>query len=197
MNGRAFLAIIRRSLDRRFAARWLLGFGCALAIVLLAPAKIPHTIWLLILIVAEAPAAAFDRGSNPRRRVSFFAMPLYGRELARALAVAPCLDSLAIPLAVVCGLAARHHALETATAVTILVAALAATLVALSASLRTGANAALYVALAVAAEAVIVAPLVFRPAQPLAFTLPIAMLVAFVALRAFGETLARYDPVPA
>lgn len=197
MNGRAFLAIIRRSLDRRFAATWLLAFGCAFATVLLAPQNIPHTIWLLLLIVAEAPAAAFERGSNPRRRVSFFAMPLYGRELARALSVAPCLDSLAIPLAVVCGLAVQHRAFETATATTILVASLAATLVALSASLRTGANAALYVALAVAAEAGVVAPLVFRPAHPLIFTLPLAVLVAFVALRAFGETLARYDPVPA
>jgi hypothetical protein len=197
VNGRAFLAIIRRSLDRRFAATWLLGFGGAFALGTFAPAIMTHTGWLVTLLAIGAPSSSFDRRHNPRRRVSFFAMPLYGRELARALAVEPCFASLAIPLAIILGLASGRHPFAVDTAITILVAVLTSTLVGLSAIVRTGENAALYIALALVAEAAIVTPLVFRPAHPLLFTLPIALALAFVALRAFGETLARYDPVPA
>jgi hypothetical protein len=197
VNGRAFLAIIRRSLDRRFAATWLLGFAFAFALAALSRASLSHTAWLIVLIVIGAPAGPLDHRTSARRRVSFFSMPLYGRELARALAIEPCLASLAIPIGIVLGLTAGHHAFSLDTAVTVLVAVLTATIVGLSASLRTGENAALYVALAIAAEALIVAPLAFRPAHPLLLTLPLAVLLAFAALRAFGETLARYDPLPA
>jgi hypothetical protein len=185
VNGRAFLAIIRRSLDRRFAATWLLGFGCAFALGRFAPAFMTHTGWLVTLLAIGAPTSPFDRRNTPRRRISFFAMPLYGRELARALAVEPCLAWLG------------RHPFALDTAVTILVAVLTSALVGLSAIVRTGENAALYIALALVAEAAIVTPLVFRPAHPLLFTLPIALALAFVALRAFGETLARYGPLPA
>lgn len=169
----------------------MFALGCLLA------AKIPHTGWLLALIVAGAPAGPFDRHGDVRRKVSLFAMPLYGRELARALAVEPCFAGLAVPLAAILGLATGGRPFEAAMGVTIVAATLAASLVGLSASLRTGPNAALYIALAVAAEAAIVAPLILRPAHPLLFTVPVAIAIAFFALRAFGETLARYDPLPA
>jgi len=198
MNGfRASLAIIRRSLDRRFATTWLLWFASAFSLAALAGARLPAIAWLAFLIVAEAPAAAFDGRNDPRRRVSFFAMPLYGRQLARALAVAPCLESLAAPLAVIAGLALAGRPLGGAGALTVSVAAVAATLVALSARLRTGREAALYVALALAAETSIVAPRFLAPAGSLTLSLALAGLIAFCALRAFGETLARYDPIPA
>ncbi len=79
---------------------------------------------------------------------------------------------------------------------TVLIAALAATLVTLSARLRTGAEAALYVGLAWAAEAAVVAPLFVVPRHALPAAGTLAAVITFFALRAFGETLARYDPLP-
>jgi hypothetical protein len=197
VNGfRASLAIVRRSLDRRFAATWLAGFACAFALAATFADRMSASMWLVLLVVAEAPAAAFDHRNDPRRRSSFFAMPLYGRQLARALAVAPCLDSLAVPLGILGGLALAGRPLGAAANLTLIAAALAATLVALSARLRTGRNAMLYLSLAIASEAGIVAPLFLRQPKPL-LSLILAALIAFTALRAFGETLARYDPLPA
>jgi hypothetical protein len=191
VNGfRASVAIVRRSLDRRLA-----GFACAFAIAAFAAERVSASMWLVILVIAEAPAATFDRRNDPRRRSSFFAMPLYGRQLARALAVAPCLDSLAVPLGILGGLTLAGRPLGPAASVTLIAAALAATLVALSARLRTGRNAMLYLTLAIASEAGIVAPLFLGQPNPL-LSLILAALIAFTALRAFGETLARYDPLP-
>jgi hypothetical protein len=196
LNGlRASLAIIRRSLDRRFCASWLLAFSVVFVLAVLLAARIPRAAWFAALIVAQAPMAAFGRQCGPNR-VSFFAMPLYGRQLARAIAVAPILAALAAPLAVVAGVALGGRPLEPVAAASILAAAAAATLVALSARLRTGSNAALYVVLAMATEAGLVVPLFFAHAESFALPLIVAAFIAYVALRAFGETLARYDPLP-
>jgi VIT1/CCC1 family predicted Fe2+/Mn2+ transporter len=78
-----------------------------------------------------------------------------------------------------------------------LCAALVATLVALSATFRDGARAWLYVVLATFAGPLVALPYVFFGTRGLALTYALGLVVAFLALRAFGETLARYDPLPA
>jgi hypothetical protein len=72
-------------------------------------------------------------------------------------------------------------------------AAIASTLVALSATLRDGWQRGLYVALAcvAAATAYALAVVLSSVLAELAFCL----LASFFALRQYGETLARYDPV--
>jgi hypothetical protein len=120
--------------------------------------------------------------------------PLFGRQLARAKAFVPCIVA-AIATAAYCAPAIALHAdRASATLVTALVAALACAIVALSASVREGASRALYVVLAcfVAAGAYVIATAAASFYGELAF----CALVAFIALRQYGEALARYDPVP-
>jgi hypothetical protein len=72
-----------------------------------------------------------------------------------------------------------------------LAGAYAATLVALSATLRTGAARVLYVVIACLPAAATFA----LARQPLEIALLLCALTGFLALRQYGEALARYDPV--
>ena len=193
----ATLAIVRRSIDRRFAAIWLAAFAIVFALAAATATELGRTAAVVLLILAEAPAATFDRRVDLMHRVSLYAMPLYGRQLARALVIAPCLASVAAPVGVIIAFAVRGVPFRDGTDIALLLAAIAATMVAASARLRTGTNAALYVALSLAAHVAIVAPVLFRAAHPLLWSIPIAAITGYLALRAFGETLARYDPLPA
>ena len=205
----ATLAIVRRSIDRRFAAIWLAAFAIVFALAAATATELGRTAAVVLLVLAEAPAATFDRRVDLMHRVSLYAMPLYGRQLARALVIAPCLASVAAPVGVIVAFAMRGVAFRDGTDIALLLAAIAATLVrpstrlrtatavAASARLRTGANASLYVALSLAAHVAIVAPLLLHAAHPLLWSVPLAAVIGYFALRAFGETLARYDPLPA
>ncbi len=193
----ATLAIVRRSIDRRFAAIWLAAFAIVFALAAATATELGRTAAVVLLVLAEAPAATFDRRVDLMHRVSLYAMPLYGRQLARALVIAPCLASVAAPVGVIVAFAMRGVAFRDGTDIALLLAAIAATMVAASARLRTGANAALYVALSLAAHVAIVAPLLLHAAHPLLWSVPLAAVIGYFALRAFGETLARYDPLPA
>jgi hypothetical protein len=130
------------------------------------------------------------------RRVSFFAMPLFGRQLARAHAIAPVLAACAIPLGYEAGAALRGAPLTLPSFTITVLATVVATLISLSSVFRDGLRAALYVGLAIGTVALIAAATALVPerATPIAFG--IAVVVGFFALRAFGETLARYDPLP-
>jgi hypothetical protein len=119
--------------------------------------------------------------------------PLFGRELARAKALVPCAIALAAAAAY-CATAslAGWRDIPAIFAGTI-AAAIPATLTALCATLREGAPRRLYVAMAVAASAIVVTAIVWarEPWAAAAF----AVLTSFLALRQYGEALARYDPV--
>ena len=67
-------------------------------------------------------------------------------------------------------------------------------LVALSSVFRDGLRAALYVGIAIGAV-VTIALSALVPEHGLEIALTLAVIEGFFALRAFGETLARYDPV--
>ena len=118
--------------------------------------------------------------------------PLFGRELARAKASAACIAATAATLAYSAALAipSAQKALDELPMT--LAAALASTLVALSATIRSGSSRLLYVALACATA--LAAYLVSKVAGSAAGELAFCVLVSFLALRQYGEGLARYDP---
>jgi len=78
----------------------------------------------------------------------------------------------------------------------VVLATVVATLVSLSSVFRDGMRAALYVGLAVGTVAIIAAAAALQPERATTIAFAIAIVVGFFALRAFGETLARYDPLP-
>lgn len=116
--------------------------------------------------------------------------PLYGRELARATALVPC-------IVVTAGVAAYWIVASIYThvpALSVLLAAfasIAATLVAMCAVVRTGFSRLLYVVMACSISAA--AFLLTR--WPLEFALLFCTGAGFIALRQYGEALARYDPI--
>ncbi len=212
----ATLAII----SARFRAQWRLIvilstvsflLGCAEANSLAThghlcgPATHDRLIWLMhstFLLTALGIIAAFcNHNVAAISELEFLeqSAPLYGRQLARARALVPCIivccDTLTYLAATTKGVVppAYFGALVGSTAV-------CTVLIALSASLRTGWPRILYVALALC-SAFIAAELAgnFPCFSPIAITCEIAFcsLVGFVALRAYGEALARYDPVSA
>lgn len=196
---RATVAIVRRHIDRRFAWDFVAHAVLVGAIAFFFARLL--TAWWTPLAVASALGAAMagERSlARSLRRLTFFAMPLYGRQLARAHAVAPSLMALSVPLGYAAGAAQRGAPLSPALLLATVLAALVATLVSLSSVFRDGARAALYVALAATlGAAVTVAPFALEDSVARASELAIALaaIAGFFALRAFGETLARYDPI--
>ncbi len=196
-DARPAIAVMRRRLDRRYAVDWSVRFLLLGAIAaLFAPlfsARLSQVVLTLLLPLGASSEAA---QAEALRHTPLFSLPLYGRQLARSLAVAPALIALAAPLGFLCGLAARHRAAPPEWWVIVLAANAVAGLIALGAVFRDGALAWLYRALAVAAAAAIAAPYAGHVVHALALSLLLALLFGFAALRAFGETLARYDPLP-
>jgi hypothetical protein len=141
----------------------------------------------IIAALAQSP------GRDPHLDRCEQSAPLYGRELARAKALVPCVAAgLAVLLYAVAAFARGALDAPLTFAVT-LSAVVACTLVALSATLRHGSSRALYVLLACAASAAayVLAVVLHRFVAELAF----CVLVSFFALRQYGEALARYDPI--
>jgi len=194
---RATVAIVRRHIDRRFAIDWAMQFIIVTAIAYAFTRTFAHPILpLLIASTLSAATTAERTHAESLRRLTFFAMPLYGRQLARAHAIAPALLALSIPAGYALGSVLRTHEFPLTLFVAMTCAALIATLVALSSIFREGVRAWLYVALAVFAGPIVTLPYMLRPAHEAAAGLALTVIIGFFALRAFGETLARYDPVP-
>jgi hypothetical protein len=143
--------------------------------------------------LAGIAVALLQRGAGRFRELELCeqSAPLYGRELARATAVVPCIV-VTIALAAYWSISAAYARPDAATIATAAFAAYAGTLVALCAGVRTGAARVLYVAMACAVPAVAFALTLAGSAfVPMA----VCALAGFVALRQYGEALARYDPV--
>lgn len=209
-SGHATLAVVKWQAERTLRlivpGAIGLGFGYMLPdLARKAAAAQTHTGLLLVVTVAVLLAASVGfarRQADELTSLRYFAAPLYGRELARAHAILPCAYALAFPLGMACGLgfSALVTRLSGPPSAVALLASLAlgqpvAALVALSACLRGGRDRVLYVGLAIAAGAAI--ELVGTFGGPIAFAgdALAASVIGFVALRAFGETLARYDPI--
>jgi hypothetical protein len=152
-----------------------------------------------------AAAALAPLGASRSRAVTdlrLFAAPLYGRELARALVLGPCARLAvltgvagAAAWAVAAGLGHAGRPAPWAWIALVVVAELIATLVATSGCLRRGADRRLYVVLALVAGACVALIGASLSAAALAAAAIAAAVIGFVALRALGETLARYDPI--
>ncbi|GAC1300903.1 MAG: hypothetical protein NVSMB19_08240 [Vulcanimicrobiaceae bacterium] len=191
---RATIAIVRRHIDRHFALDWTLQFVIVLGLTY-AFVTLFGGMLLVAIAVLAATRSAEETQVRSLRRLTFFTVPLYGRQLARAHAIAPSLLALSLPLGYAAGAALRGHPLDAEGFVTAVSAVVVATLVALSASFRDGRDRALYVALALGAGVAIAAT--YTPDHVwFRVTLALAVAEGFFALRAFGETLARYDPLP-
>lgn len=209
-SGQATLAIVRWQSERtlRLIVSCAVGLGVGYMLPDLArrvSAAQFHS-WLVAIVATGLLLAAFvgvsRRQAAELRSLRYFAAPLYGRELARAHAILPCAFALSFPFGMALGLSLDAFVTRTPSppAALMLVAALAlgqpvTALIALSGSLRRGRDRALYIALAVAAGAAIELAGAFGGAIAFAGDAVAALVIGFVALRAFGETLARYDPL--
>ena len=192
---RATLAIVRRHIDRRFAVDWAMQFAI---VGVLAYIFVPSygAVALPILAILAAVSVVETAHVRSLRRLTFFTVPLFGRELARAHAIAPALGSLAFPLGYVAGAAARGFPIAPERVVVATCVVLVATAVGLSGIFRDGRDRALYVALAIVAGSVDGIVAVFAGERGFIPACGLAVVIGFFALRAFGETLARYDPLP-
>lgn len=195
MRGAATIAIVSTRLSKERRVLLLAAAACALLAYLQryddAPARLAGPLVFGTLI--GVAVALLQRGAGRFRELELCeqSAPLYGRELARATALVPFII-VSVALAaywLVSSLYARPG--MGAIAVTAL-AVYAATLVALCAGVRTGMPRLFYVLMACAVPAVAFA-LTFASAAFLPLSL--CALIGFIALRQYGEALARYDPV--
>ncbi len=193
MTERASIAIVAA---RLLVERRTILYACATAAV--AGLERPHELAVTVFFCSALGIVAAllqTPGRYPDLDVCEQSAPLFGRQLARAKSVAPSIVAVLVTLAYFAAQFAGAP-IATAAAFSIAVAAsVASTLVALCATLREGTAQALYVALACATSAG--AYLIAAVGAPLAGELAYCALVTFLALRQYGEALARYDPVPA
>lgn len=192
MSGRATLAILEMRLRTE---RRTLAFTCATAAVagFIAPHGLAGPVFFcsvlgIIVALVQSP------GRFPHLDLCEQGAPLFGRQLARARALVPC--AIVIPAALAYLAAATAFAGLTAIPFTVAVtiaAAVTSTLIALCATIRAGPAQLLYVAMAGAASGV--AFTLAAVAHSLWGALAFCALASFLAVRQYGEALARYDPV--
>ncbi|HUA09291.1 MAG TPA: hypothetical protein VMA98_08460 [Candidatus Acidoferrales bacterium] len=195
MTARAFAAIAgarlraeRRSLVFACASAAIVGFVQSHAFSLEAPLFFCSTIGIAVALL-QGP------GRHAYLDVTERSAPLFGRELARAKALAPVVSATLATLICWAAQFLSGFAMPVATFVEALACAIASTLVALNATTRSGAGR--FVALGSAAATIVAAYLLAKSGGAAgAATESIACaIVGFVALLQYGESLARYDPL--
>ena len=180
-------------LARLCAQRRGLAYLCIAA--LLAGCTGPHGPILesvLYLPIPIAVALLQARGTAAPLDLCELSAPLFGRELARAKALAACAGTFALTLMYFAPQLVRDPGFVQLAAQALLPTGITCTLVALSATLRTGWSRALYLALSLAAGLVACALFLAAPAVG---ALCFCALVSLFGLRQYGEALARYDYV--
>ncbi len=192
---RATLAIARRHMG----SHWIYAQATRIALAIVAACVISPTTNPLAVYFLALAFAALSGGELRVRDLMYFAAPLYGRQLARAHALTAVTAALAPPAAFFAVQALRGTPWPWQATLATLVACAVAALVGLSAALRGGrtpssvtAAEAGYLTLALVAGAAIIG--LYSREVPIYAWLAFALLLGFLALRAFGETLARYDP---
>jgi hypothetical protein len=191
VTGRALVGVLRARLH---AQRRIVFYSCVAAFVagLVEPASIAAPLFLCSLL-GIAMALTQSPGLHPHLDRCEQGAPLFGRELARAKALVPCVAA-ALGVFVYAG----AQAVRGAPAVPLdflaaLAAVVAGTLTALSATIRRGPSRLLYITLAAATSGAAYVLLV--AARSVFAELTFCAIVAFLALRQYGEALARYDPI--
>ena len=195
-GGRATWAIAGMTLQRPG------GYVQSAAFFLFGYAAVSISSVSQVFLLCAALAAAFF-ALRPERIADltclrYFAAPLYGREVARAHAIAASARVLVAGAAI--GLALVFSAAQAQThgwqkLAVYLLAQLVVVLVASLGCLRKGRDRRLYAVFGI--DAGLVVDALGFPASPLAVAAAVlaAAVIGFAALRALGETLARYDPV--
>jgi hypothetical protein len=137
--------------------------------------------------------ALLQRGAGRFRELELCeqSAPLYGRELARATAIVPC-TIVTFALGAYWIVSAVYAHPDAQRVLLTLAAVYAGTLVALCAGVRTGASRTLYIGLACAVPAL---AFLLAVALPQLVAIAACAFAGFIALRQYGEALARYDPV--
>jgi hypothetical protein len=191
MTARALGAMLQA---RLYVSRRLVLYACAAAVLVacVAPAGVVAPLVLCSLL---GIVMALDQSPGRHRHLDRCeqSAPLFGRELARAKASVPCIVALLSTLLYACTQFARGSPDAAATLLVVPIAVVACTLTALSATVRRGWQRGLYLLLACAVSAAAYALAV--TAGLVVAELAFCATVAFFALRQYGETLARYDPV--
>jgi hypothetical protein len=191
VTARVAIAVLRA---RLYAQRRVVYYACAAAFVagLVQPAGIAAPLFLCSLL-GIAMAMAQSPGLHPQLDVCEQNAPLFGRELARAKALVPCAGASLAAFAYAGAQAVRGTPEVTPMLAVALAALIATTLTALSATIRRGPTRVLYVVLAAAASGA--AYVLIAAAHSIPAELALCAIVAFFALRQYGEALARYDPI--
>lgn len=137
--------------------------------------------------------ALLQRGAGRFRELELCeqSAPLFGRELARARALVPCVI-VTIALGAYWFVSAAYAKPPLFAVTQTAFAVYAGTLIALCAGVRSGAARVLYLAMACAIPAISFALAIAVPAL---VSLAFCAVIGFVALRQYGEALARYDPL--
>lgn len=194
MRGAATLAIVTTRLRKEAPALALCAGVCAAAAYLqrFGDASVQLASALVFGTLAGIAIAMLQRAPGRFREIELCesCAPLYGRELARATA--------AVPLAAVVGSLAAYWCVaafyERAEADAVMLSALAAgtaTLLALAAMVSSSAARSALLLFACAAGAA--AYLLYD--APIAVAIGAYVVSVYVALRQYGEALARYDPL--
>jgi hypothetical protein len=190
--GRSSFALLQA---RLYVSRQLVLYACAAAAfaALLAPSG---TAIPLFLCGALGIVAALEQTPGRHEHLDRCeqSAPLFGRQLARAKALVPCTASVAAVIAYTVVASVRELHAAGIVGLVAAVAAIATTLVALSASLRSGWPRALYI-IGACATSVVAYALSAYAAYGVYAEMIFCVAAAFIALRQYGETLARYDPV--
>ncbi|HYL27824.1 MAG TPA: hypothetical protein VEW74_08310 [Candidatus Nitrosotalea sp.] len=191
MTARALMGVLQA---RLYAQRRIVYYSCAGAFLagLIQPAGFAAPLFLCSLL-GIAMALAQSPGLHPHLDRCEQSAPLFGRELARAKALVPCLAG-ALVAVIYAGAQAIHELSAVGITLLVVLAALVTgTLVALSATIRRGFARLLYVALAAAASSA--AYVLVAAARSVPAELAFCGVVSFFAVRQYGEALARYDPI--
>jgi len=194
------IAVTRLRKDARFIA--YLCAACALIGVVEAHSAAPVHDWIAGPIFfgtfAGIVVALLQRGAGRLRELELIeqSAPLFGRELARATAVVPCVTMVVALAAYWAAQFVAGFAPPLSLFVLCAAAVVAATLVAMSATLRRGAARYLYVVLACAVAVIAYVLIAYVNVLRGVWELAFCALIVFIALRQYGEALARYDPIP-
>ncbi len=191
MTLRALTALVAA---RLYEQRRIVLYACAAALVvgLLQPREAAGPV-MFCSFVGILMALAQSPGRYPHLDRCEQSAPLFGRELARAKALVPCIAATLATMAYAAAALLRGAPNAATTLAIAFAAVIATTLIALSASLRLRGSRALYVLLAAVAGATAYALAV--AAHSLLAELGFCALASFIALRQYGEALARYDPI--
>lgn len=191
MSAGVAIAVLRA---RLYAQRRILLYACVAAFLagFLEPDGLAAPLFLCALL-GITTALAQSPGLHPHLDSCEQSAPLFGRHLARAKALVPCVAATFALVIYASAEALRGTPGVPITFAIALGAVLAATLTALSATIRRGAPRVLYIALA--AGVTVTAYALVAQAHSLLAELSFCAVVAFLALRQYGEALGRYDPI--